>query len=260
MPRRQISRACARARRFLGLCLVLLAAHSPLLRATLTAGAPQSAFDSANRLYEQSKFGEAREAYDSLVAVGGLSPNVFYNLGNADFRLGDPGKAILNYERALALDPSHPEARANIAFVRQETGARTGRPAWFDPILLPLDSSCYVMAAALAAWLFVFSLFWRRPDRPLLLLSAGLALLILLYCSIGIFALEMNKSLAIVTAKQGEARLEPLDSAGIAETLPAGSQVKVIRERGPWTYCSLPDETLAWLPSATIEKVRITRS
>ena len=40
--------------------------------------------------------------------TGAGSANVFYDLGNTDFRLGSVGRAILSYERTLALSPHHP--------------------------------------------------------------------------------------------------------------------------------------------------------
>ena len=60
--------------------------------------------------------------------AGPYSANLFYNLGNAYFRTGNFGRAILNYERALALDRHHPESEANLRVVRDEARAleRTG--------------------------------------------------------------------------------------------------------------------------------------
>ncbi len=55
--------------------------------------------------------------------AGQWNPALFYNLGNAYFRTGDLGRAILNYERALALDPSQPEARANLQLARDQARA-----------------------------------------------------------------------------------------------------------------------------------------
>ena len=48
---------------------------------------------------------------------------MFYDLGNAYYRLGNFGKAILNYERALALEPRHPEAQANLRLASDEARA-----------------------------------------------------------------------------------------------------------------------------------------
>jgi len=57
------------------------------------------------------------------------SANVFYDLGNAYFRTGDFGRAILNYQRALALERHHPEATANLQIARDEAHALEMQPA-----------------------------------------------------------------------------------------------------------------------------------
>src|SRR6266540_3346257 len=61
-------------------------------------------FAKANQDYAQNNFKEAISGYETLVRSGQWSANAFYNLGNAYFREGDFGRAILNYERALALE------------------------------------------------------------------------------------------------------------------------------------------------------------
>jgi cyclophilin family peptidyl-prolyl cis-trans isomerase len=60
------------------------------------------AFEQAHQEYSDGHFQEAIKSYESLVASGQWSANLFYDLGNAWFRMGDFGQAILNYERALA--------------------------------------------------------------------------------------------------------------------------------------------------------------
>ena len=57
---------------------------------------------------------------------------MFYNLGNAQYRAGDLGRAILNYERALALEPQHPEAEANLRLVRDKARALELQSNWWD--------------------------------------------------------------------------------------------------------------------------------
>ena len=61
---------------------------------------------------------------------------------------------------------------------------------------------------------------------------------------------------AVVIAKSTQAREAPADVAPVADTLPAGSEVLAPEERGPWTYCTLPDGTRAWVPTDALEKVR----
>ncbi|MDQ6624878.1 MAG: tetratricopeptide repeat protein, partial [Verrucomicrobiota bacterium] len=89
-----------------------------------SASAQQSdGFAKGNEEYAAGKFREAIELYDGVVRDGQLSAALFYNLGNAWYRAEDLGRAILNYERALALQPRHPEALANLRLVRDKARA-----------------------------------------------------------------------------------------------------------------------------------------
>ena len=85
--------------------------------------ADEGTFAKANQAYAEARFQEAAEGYESLVQSRQWSATLFYDLGNAYYRLGSFGKAILNYERALALDPRHPEAEANLRLARDEARA-----------------------------------------------------------------------------------------------------------------------------------------
>src|SRR5207248_5283530 len=93
------------------------------LNGVTTRAEQNPAFAKANEAYSAGHFQEAVEGYQSLVNSGLWSANLFYELGNAWFRLGDYGEAILNYERALALDPHHPESDANLRIARDEARA-----------------------------------------------------------------------------------------------------------------------------------------
>src|SRR5437879_10370597 len=95
---------------------------------------PQSdaEFAKANANYAAGHFQEAVNGYETLVRSGEWSANLFYNLGNAYFRVGDFGHAILNYERALALDRHHQEAEANLRIVRDEERELAKQSIWQD--------------------------------------------------------------------------------------------------------------------------------
>ncbi len=80
-------------------------------------------FAKANADYAAGHFPAAIAGYESLVKSRQWNPSLFYDLGNAYFRTGDFGRAILNYERALALDPAQPEARANLQLARDQARA-----------------------------------------------------------------------------------------------------------------------------------------
>src|SRR5215831_20464076 len=96
---------------------------------------PDPQFEKANQQYAQGNFKEAISGYEALVHAGQWNANLFYDLGNAYFRTHDFGRAILNYERALALDQHHPEATANLQIARDESRALELQPTRLERYL-----------------------------------------------------------------------------------------------------------------------------
>src|SRR6184192_4570034 len=119
----------------------------------------QTDFGKANQEYAQGHFKEAIAGYETLVRSGPLSANLFYDLGNAYFRTGDFGRAILNYKRALALERHHPEATANLQIARDEAHALEIQPSSLERYLQFASLNQYSIAAATAFWLAIFAMF-----------------------------------------------------------------------------------------------------
>src|SRR4051795_11757223 len=147
----------------------------------------EAEFAKANEEYAQGHFKEAITGYEALVRAGQLNANLFYDLGNAYFRTRDFGRAILNYERALALDQHHPEATANLQIARDESRALELQPTKLERYLQFANINQYSIAASVALWLGIFGIvaliFARRRSTALILLS----ILCLLVCAVAVW-------------------------------------------------------------------------
>src|SRR2546430_10728032 len=114
--------------------LVLLVFALPSAEAASNDGPSRTGddlFAKANTEFAAGTFKAAIADYEAVVGAGAWSANVFYDLGNAYFRDGDFGRAILNYERALRLDRHHPEADANLRIARDQAHSlELAAPAW----------------------------------------------------------------------------------------------------------------------------------
>ena len=118
-----------------------------------------------------------------------------------------------------------------------------------------------VVAAAVAFWIGIFSIaalaFNRR--RGLIALSI-LSLSIFALAMLASYELDRGKNgrgLAIVTGENVEARLATADNANRVLTLPAGSEIKVVSQRGDWIYAALPNNLRGWMPANSAEQVRM---
>jgi len=222
-----------------------------------------SDFAKANRDFAQGHFKEAISGYEALIRDGQWTANVFYDLGNAYFRTGDFGRAILNYERALALAQHHPEATANLQIARDEAHALELQPSWPERYLQFATVNQYSVTAAVAFWVAAFCLaaliFTPRRSAA----SISLLLVMLLVFAVAIFAIwqvergSKGNALAIVTGKDVQARLATADTANAVLALPPGSEVKILSTRGDWTYVALPNNLRGWIPAKNAEQVRL---
>jgi tetratricopeptide (TPR) repeat protein len=221
------------------------------------------AFAKANQDYSEGHFQEAVDGYQNLVNAGQRSANLFYDLGNARFRLGNFGEAILNYERALALDPHHPEAAANLALVRDEARALELKRGWLDRYVEVGTSTQYSIAASIAFWVVVFGatrLFFSRRRSAALVSLIILSIVVFAGAVFALYSLETGRrggALAIVTGKKIEARLATADNANSVLALPPGSEIQVLSQRGDWLYAALPNDLRGWIPAKSAQLVRM---
>jgi tetratricopeptide (TPR) repeat protein len=223
----------------------------------------QDLFSAANQQYAATNYKQAAEQYEDLIGKGQGNAPIFYNLGNAYFQLHDFGHAILNYERALALEPNHPEAQTNLSIAREEAHALELQPDWRDQAQRFARPNQYALAACGTFWigaLIVAAVMGASRRRrgsliigvALLIVSGSLAFLV--------YSLETGPrgtNLAIVANGETQARLATADTAANVLTLPAGSEIRIEEKRGEWAYALLPNGMHGWVPLRQIDFVRI---
>lgn len=239
-------------------CIALSLFSAPFLMAQ-----PAPQFAKANQEYAAGDFKAAIADYEELVRSGEGTPNVFYNLGNAYFRQNNFGHAVLNYERALALEPNHPEAQANLRVARDEARALELIPGRWERVLALANENQSAVTGAISFWIGLFSIaaffFSRRRSGAAIALSV-LSLSIFAIAILAIYQLSHGKNgrgLAIVTGENVEARLATADNANRVLTLPAGSEIKIVSQRGDWIYAALPNNLRGWMPTNSAEQVQL---
>ena len=130
-----------------------------------------------NQLYESGVYDLAAQNYQMLIDAGIDDGAVYYNLGNAYFKLGDLGRAILNYKRAERLLPRDQDVDANLQLARAQTRDRleqdgSGLVDFVENLLVGWSTVDEVASVAFILWVLlcgiaIMALLWRRQRTKL---------------------------------------------------------------------------------------------
>lgn len=232
----------------------------PLVASASADSGAEKAFAEANALFAAGDYEGASRAYAALSSSGQHSANLFYNSGLAAAHLGKRGHAALQYERALVLEPGHAEARANLAVIRDETGARVPKPGMLAPIRRMGTIASWSYGGGFALWLiigsavgaFIAPVAWRTA----LVFVASASMCFVLLAAVVLWDRHQEQHAAIVVVREAVGRSEPAERSNILEVLPAGSRVQILRDHGAWTYCRLPRGMTGWVLADHIEGIQ----
>ena len=220
-------------------------------------------FFEANQAYKNSRFQAAVEGYLRLVGNGLASGHIYYNLGNAYFRLGDLGRAILFYERARLLVPRDADLRFNLAYARDQTlDVINESPGLISQIFFWLDEvTLYEVffGFTLLNILFFGILFIRLFNRAEW--TYYLVILFLIFAFIGSSSLALKwyqsktDDRAVVLAKEVDVLAGPDPQDTVHFKLHEGAIVHHERSEDGWSLIHLSGERRGWTRSQDLEKV-----
>ncbi len=237
-----------------------------LLWAVSAHAASSQGFSEGVAKYEAGQYREAAALFEHLLQGGGRTAAVYYNLGNAYFRLGEKGKALLSYDRALKLTPRDEDIRWNIEILKSaltdriedETGSILGM--WVKKLLerFTEDEAAKVFSGLLLA-LFLLSFFSLILPRARGFFTAFQTLLAIFFIAAAVlFVLKWNEaknSRVIVLEKETYARFGPNLKETKAFLLHEGAEGRVVDETNGWTYIVLPNKNSGWIPKEVCEKI-----
>lgn len=214
-------------------------------------------FDEGTAHYHAGRYAEAARAFEHVAAAQAAGPAVYYNLGNAYFRLNQIGRAIACYERALRENPRLQPARENrdhaLAQTRRKLAAPL-EPAWQQALLFwddPLAPSETRLLAFLT-WTAAWTLLALRLSRKLPYLRTLAAALLVLATLLGLSAWTKTHPapLAVAAAPQVAVRFGPAENETLRFELFEGDRVRIEATQGDWIRVCTVDGERGWAPAA----------
>jgi len=230
---------------------------------------PDSLFAQGNRLYAAGDYEGAATRYETLVNDGYAEAAVYYNLGNAHFKLNNLASSILYYEKARKLAPGDPDIRKNLAFVNLGITDRI-QPlpeffidSWWRGLLFSASLTTW-SAIAVVCWLVAFGLLivylytWKpRLKRAAFysgVATAALALLLLMV-AYSQHRMRIDDDSAIVFSSQATVRSAPSDSEKTLFVIHEGTKVEIMERVADWLRVSLPNGHEGWIEAEAVKRI-----
>jgi hypothetical protein len=249
----------------------LFAANQALLLAKSVPMAHE-AMGTANQLYEMGRFTQAAQAYQQLADQGVVDSALFYNLGNAYFKQGNYGRAIVNYRRAQELAPRDADIKANLEMARAqavddfEVMQESDLPSVIGQSVKGWLSLNELAMAALGAWiLFVLLVILVSSARPGSTWQKSLQYALVtmtVVMAVGVLALgsylyiDHTDTAGVIIVSEVDVNSGPGTQYVTEFTLHDGAEVEVVESRGSWIRLVLPSgEMGGWVPAEAVEPV-----
>ena len=231
--------------------------------------AQESTLKEAEEAYAKEDYTQAIELYESVMKSYGESAMVYYNLGNAYYKAGKVAPAILNYERALLLNPGDSDTRFNLQVARQKTVDKIEPIGEFFLTRWIGTVEDVYSADGWAKWgvasfvlfigclvLFFFSK-WIRLKK--IGFFAGICFLLISLVA-NLFADSQQDKLlhradAIVFASTVTVKSSPDASGTDLFILHEGTKVTIKSTLGEWSEIQLEDGNVGWMPSKEIQQI-----
>jgi|ERR1051326_2900955 tetratricopeptide (TPR) repeat protein len=231
------------------------------------ASEPKILLDSANTAYSKGNFAQAAEEYEKLIADGYISAELFYNLGNAYYKLDKLSKSILNYERAKKLSPNDDDINFNLKLANQRTvdkiepTPKLFLDEWWDSLKSSQTEKTWSLRSISCFVLFLFFI-------GVFILSShsinkqfgfwlGLVFFTLTLVSFSIARgrykdITMHNS-AVILSSSAEVKNAPAESGTKLFILHEGAKVFAPEISGEWVRIELSSDKVGWVKKSQLE-------
>ncbi len=226
-------------------------------------------FQEANDAYQSENFEQAIVLYDSIIDMGFESAALYYNLGNSYYKTGSVGPAILNYERALKLNPSHKDAAFNLRLANLKVVDNIESipdlllKRWGKGLLNSRTSGQWGIVAIVFFWITLFAagllLYSNQTWVKRLAFIGGVATLILAISSLSLAIskrdMETGNEQGIIFSPNAYVKSAPDSESTDLFILHEGVKVNVLEENIGWMRIQLSDGKEGWIPSRSLERI-----
>lgn len=233
------------------------------------AAQPDSLLPAAEAAFLEGKYEVASALWEQVIDAGIESADIYYNLGNAYFKVEELPKAILCWERSLKLDPSHADAKYNLKLAATMLDDKIDPlPGfflvnWFHASVRLLAFTTWAwIALALVLLATLGFLFYRLVRSPLTRRIAFYTATVLVFLSISSLILSWqgrkilhDDSAAIIFSPTVIVKSSPDARGTDIFVIHAGTKVRIKDSLQGWYRIRIADGNEGWVASAVLERI-----
>ncbi len=227
-------------------------------------------FNTATKAYNDGHYEAATESYLKIIENGQHSAALYYNLGNAYYKLNQVAPSIYYYEKALLLKPNDAEITNNLAYAKNmtvdaiEEMPKTGLSKIYKSIVGDMSFDQWSYIAILLIILFVLAyiafyfLKYANQKRiafisSITALFLGIFALIIAYIEYADFKADQP---AIIFSEEVVVQSEPNNRSAETFRLHEGTKVNVLEKLNDWHKIQIIDGKTGWVTSNDIKLLK----
>lgn len=224
-------------------------------------------WDEANTAYINAEYQKAIALYDSIATQGYAGATLYYNLGNAYYKEGRMGKAILNYNRALRYDPSDSDIRHNLNVANARIKDKIEAipeffvKGWVRKWRQSMNSNTWAVTSLILFAVSLGSVLLYLLSRRMILRKTGfytaITALVLGLVSVSFSVNQKKKMLkateAIVMSTAVSVKSSPDNSSKDIFIINEGTKVRILSSLNQWIEITLADGKKGWVNETAIE-------
>jgi tetratricopeptide (TPR) repeat protein len=230
----------------------------------------EALFSQATDSYNNGDYQKAIDYYLEILENGKHSSELYFNLGNAYYKLNQIAPSIYNYEKALLLSPNDAEINNNLSYAQNmtldaiETLPETGLEKIYKSMteIMSFDEWSYtaVVFMILFALLYIAFYYFRYATQKRIAFISSIAALFISIGSAAFAFVQYNDfksdQPAIVFSSEVQIKAEPNQRSEQIFILHEGTKVNVLEELNEWKKIKIIDGKTGWVTSESIRLLK----
>ena len=215
--------------------------------------------------YKKGQYDLSIQEFESILSKNWVSPQLYYNLGNAFYRVGNTAGAVWAFESCMKLSPTHLDAKYNLMLANLKVIDRINLPEppiylkWYLSIKEQFTPSAWINISLFIFLIFSIMIVASQMTSLLIVQKLRGSIIVIffiaLFLTIHSIWTDNSLNLGIIYATKVEARSEPNSFSTRLFEVHEGLRVSINQTADEWIEIQLLDGKTGWIENNQIRLI-----